>query len=141
MDQSRWLAALNADYHSAILTDGATHRLSADTEDRPLEILNPPDGAALEVYQVLAMAGGLTREAMARRDAFRAAITLLRAGHAADALRRFEDAGEGLTVPDAALDRFVSMAEEQAARDGAARKLPLPPASRPLRPNRKVPGL
>ncbi len=141
VDQSRWLAALNADYHSAILTDGTTHRMSADTEDRPLEILNPPDGAALEVYQVLAMTGGLSREAMAQRDAFRDAIILLRAGHAADALLRFKEAGEGLTSPDGTLEHFVYIAQEQSARDSAGRKLPLPPASRPLRSTLKVRGL
>lgn len=129
VEQSRWLAALNADYHTLILTDAATHRIAENTEDRPLEILNPPEGAALEIFHLLATRGGLSHDAMARRDAFRDAVILLRAGHAADALQRFEDARAGLIYADMALDRFVSLAEEQAARDGA--KLPLPIPSRP----------
>ena len=127
VEQSRWLAGLNAEYHTLILTDNATHRLAENTEDRPLEILNPPEGAAVEVFHLLATSGGLSREALARRDAFRDAITLLRAGHAEDALRRFEDAREGLIHEDAALERFVTQAEHQSARDGKK----LPPPSRP----------
>jgi hypothetical protein len=127
VEQSRWLAALNAEYRTLILTDGATHRLSENTEDRPLEILNPPEGAAVEVFHLLSTLGGLSQEAMARRDAFRDAIILLRAGHAEDALRRFEDAREGLIHEDAALERFVSHAEHQSARDGKK----LPPPARP----------
>lgn len=125
VEQSRWLAALNAEYHTPILTDNATHRLAENTEDRPLEILNPPEGAAVEIFHLLATRGGLSLEALARRDAFRDAIILLRAGHAEDALQRFEHAREGLIHEDPALERFVSNAEHQSARDG--RKLP-PPA-------------
>lgn len=127
VEQSRWLAALNAEYHTRILTDSATHRLAENTEDRPLEILNPPDGAAVEVFHLLATRGGLSIEALARRDAFRDAIVLLRAGHAEDALQRFEDAREGLIHEDAAMERFVTQAEHQSARDGKK----LPPPSRP----------
>ena len=127
VEQSRWLAALNADYHTLTLTDAATHRLADNTEDRPLEILNPPEGAAVEVFHLLATRGGLSQEAMARRDAFRDAIILLRAGHAEDALQRFEHAREGLIHEDAVLERFMTQAEHQSAREG--RKLP--PPSRP----------
>lgn len=127
VEQSRWLAVLNADYGTLILTDKATHLIAGNTEDRPLEILNPPEGAALEIMHLLATRGGLSGEALARRDAFRDAIMLLRAGHAEDALRRFEDARRGLVIEDAALDRFVAQAEHQIERDG--RKPP--PPSRP----------
>ena len=127
VEQSRWLAAQNAEYHTLLLTDAATHRLAENTEDRPLEILNPPEGAAVEIFHLLATRGGLSREALARRDAFRDAIILLRAGHADDALHRFEDAREGLIHEDAALERFVTQAEHQSARDGKK----LPPPSRP----------
>jgi class 3 adenylate cyclase len=125
VEQSRWLAAMNADYRTLILTDHATHRIAENTEDRPLEILNPPEGAALEVFHLLGVRGALSKEALSRRDAFRDAIILLRAGHAADALKRFEDAREGLIHEDAALERFVSQAEEQSARDS---RKPPPPA-------------
>ncbi len=125
VEQSRWLAALNADYSTHLLTDGATHRIAENTEDRPLEILNPPEGAAVEVFHLLGCRGGLSKEALARRDAFRDAIILLRAGHAADALGRFGDARIGLLHEDAALERFVSQAEEQSARDS---RKPPPPA-------------
>jgi class 3 adenylate cyclase len=127
VEQSRWLAALNAEYHTAILTDGAAHLTAGNTEDRPLEILNPPEGAAVEVYQLLATRGGLSREALARRDAFRDAVMLLRAGHAEDALIRFENAREGLIHEDSALERLAAQAEDQIERDG--RKPP--PPSRP----------
>lgn len=125
VEQSRWLAGLNTEYGTHILTDNATHLMAENTEDRPLEILNPPEGAALEIVHLLATRGGLSIEAMARRDAFRDAIMLLRAGHAEDALRRFEDARHGLVHEDVALERFVAQAEHQIERDG--RKLP-PPA-------------
>ena len=127
VEQSRWLAGLNAEYHTLILTDRATHLMAENTEDRPLEILNPPEGAAVEVFHLLATRGGLSGEALTRRNAFRDAIMLLRAGHAGDALERFEDAREGLVHEDAALERFVAQAEHQIERDG--RKLP--PPSRP----------
>jgi len=127
VEQSRWLAGLNADYGTTILSDKATHLMATNTEDRPLEILNPPEGAALEIMHLLATRGGLSGEALARRDAFRDAIMLLRAGHAEDALRRFEDARHGLVIEDSALDRFVAQAEHQIERDG--RKPP--PPSRP----------
>jgi class 3 adenylate cyclase len=127
VEQSRWLAALNADYHTAILTDGTAHFTAGNTEDRPLEILNPPEGAAVEVYQLLATRGGLSREALTRRDAFRDAVMLLRAGHAEDALIRFEHAREGLIHEDTALERLAAQAEDQIERDG--RKPP--PPSRP----------
>lgn len=127
VEQSRWLAGLNTEYHTAVLTDHATHRLAENTEDRPLEILNPPEGAAVGVFHLLATRGGLSAEALARRDAFRDAIFLLRAGHGEDALRRFEDAREGLIHEDAALERFVSFAEHQCARDG----IKPPPPARP----------
>ncbi|HWB04490.1 MAG TPA: hypothetical protein VG796_15790 [Verrucomicrobiales bacterium] len=125
VEQSRWLAALNTDYSTHILTDGATHRIAENTEDRPLEILNPPEGAAVEVFHLLGMRGGLSQEALARRDAFRDAIILLRAGHASDALIRFADARDGLIHEDIVLERFVSQAEEQSARD---QRKPPPPA-------------
>ena len=121
------VAFLHRASHTLILTDSATHRLAENTEDRPLEILNPPDGAAVEVFHLLATRGGLSIEALARRDAFRDAIVLLRAGHAEDALQRFEDAREGLIHEDAAMERFVTQAEHQSARDGKK----LPPPSRP----------
>ncbi len=127
VEQSRWLAGLNAEYHTHILTDGAAHVMAENVEDRPLEILNPPEGAAVEVYQLLATRGGLSREALARRDAFRDAVMLLRAGHAEDALKRFEHAREGLIHEDAALERLAAQAEDQIERDG--RKPP--PPSRP----------
>ena len=127
MEQSRWLAGLNADYQTVILTDDATHRLAENGEDRPLEILNPPEGAAVEVHHLLATRGGLSQEAMARRDAFRDAIILLRAGHAEDALRRFADARLGLVHEDPVLERFVASAEHQVARDRGI----LPPPARP----------
>ncbi len=125
VEQSRWLASLNAEYQTSILTDSTTHRVADNTEDRPLEILNPPEGAALEIFHLLGVRGGLSGEALARRDAFRDAIMLLRAGHAEDALARFTDAREGLVHGDAALERFVSQAEEQCARDD---RKPPPPA-------------
>jgi len=127
VEQSRWLAGLNAEYHTQILTDGAAHLMAEEVEDRPLEILNPPEGAALEVYQLLGTRGGLSAEALARRDAFRDAVALLRAGHAEDARLRFEHAREGLIHEDAALERLAAQAEDQIERDG--RKPP--PPSRP----------
>lgn len=139
VEQSRWLAGLNADYHTRILTDYTTHQLADNFEDRPLEILNPPEGAAVEVHQLLSAAGGLSREALSRRDAFRDAIMLLRAGHAGDALRRFEEAREGLIHEDIPLERFIAQAEEQAMRDG--KKLPLPERTRPRPSPRKIPRL
>jgi hypothetical protein len=74
----------------------------------------------VEVYQLLAQMGGLSGEAQVRRDAFRDAVVLLRAGHAEDALRRFGDAREGLVVPDPVLERFVSQAAMEMERGGGA---------------------
>jgi hypothetical protein len=96
------------------------HRVAERSEDRPLEVLHPPEGAAVEVYQLLAQAGGLSGEAQVRRDAFRDAVVLMRAGHAEDALRRFGDAREGLVVPDPVLERFVSQAAMEVERGGGA---------------------
>ena len=136
VEQSRWLASLNTDYGATILTDGATHLMALNTEDRPLEILNPPEGAAVEIFHLLATNGGLSSEALARRDAFRDAIALLRAGHAEDALHRFEDARTGLVHEDTALERFVAQAEHQIARDST--KLPLPARPRALFSPRRI---
>ena len=119
LERSKWLAQLNGEYHTRILTDDATHRAATRSEDRPLEILPPPDGAAVAVHQLLAETGGLSAEALARRDAFRDAVLLLRAGHAGDALNRFADARSGLTVPDPVLERFISQAEIHAERESA----------------------
>ena len=119
LERSKWLAQLNGEYHTRILTDDATHRGATKSEDRPLEILPPPDGAAVAVHQLLAQSGGLSAEALARRDAFRDAVLLLRAGHAGDALNRFADARAGLTVPDPVLERFISQAEIHAERESA----------------------
>lgn len=129
VEQSRWLASLNAEFHTRLLTDEATHLQASCVEDRPLEIMNPPEGAAVAIFQLLGAEGALSIEALQRRDAFRDAIVLLRAGHAADALARFADAREGLIHEDAVLERFVAEAEAQSARDGIKpplRKAPLP---------------
>lgn len=140
VEQSRWLAALNGEFHTRLLTDEATHLQAAGVEDRPLEIMNPPEGAAVAVFQLLASSGALSSEALQRRDAFRDAIMLLRAGHAADALVRFADARDGLIHEDAVLERFVAEAEAQAGRDGI--KAPLrPKAPRPRPSARKSPRL
>lgn len=116
---SRWLASQNAGYQTRTLLDNATHLRSSEIEDRPLEVLNPPDGAAMEIFHLLGTTGTLSLEQLARRDAFRDAIVLLRAGHASDALRRFADAREGLTEPDPALEQFEAQANDQARRDAA----------------------
>lgn len=128
VEVSRWLASQNAHYQTRTLLDAATHLRSADVEDRPLEVLNPPEGAAMEIYHLLGTAGTLSPEQLARRDAFRDAIVLLRAGHAADALRRFADAREGLVDSDPALEQFEAQANDQARRDAAAS---IPSASSP----------
>ena len=120
LDLSRWLASLNTNYHSRVLLDSRTRAASEKIEDRPLEVLNPPDGAAVEVFQFLGTAGGLSAEARARRDAFRDAITLLRAGHAQDALDRFQDARIGLVAADPVLDRFIAEAADQLRRDASS---------------------
>lgn len=129
VEQSRWLAALNTEFHTRLLIDETTHQQATAVEDRPLEIMNPPEGAAVAVFQLLAAEGALSSEALQRRDAFRDAIMLLRAGHAADALVRFADARAGLIHEDAVLERFVAEAEAQSIRDGikpALRKAPRP---------------
>lgn len=132
MELSRWLAAETASYDIRILTDSATHFAAARIEDRPLEFVNPPDGAAVEIFQLLGTPGSLSQEALARRQAFRDALMLLRAGHAGDALQRFGDAREGLTVPDPVLEYFVSLTTDQSQRDAASSSQsgpsPSPPA-------------
>lgn len=120
VELSRWLAAETANYEVRLLTDAATHFAADRIEDRPLEFVNPPDGAAVEIFQLLGTTGSLSQEALARRNAFRDAIMLLRAGHTEDALGRFADAREGLTVPDPVLDYFVSLATDQSQRDAAS---------------------
>jgi class 3 adenylate cyclase len=126
IDRSKWLAVLNAEYHSRILTDEAVHRLAERTEDRPLEVINPPEGAAVEVFQLLGQRGGLSAEALARRDAFRDAVMLLRAGHADDALQRFADARKGLLAQDPVLECMVGQAEEEKNRGGTGSRRVLP---------------
>lgn len=120
VELSRWLAAETANYEVRCLTDSATHLAADRVEDRPLEFVNPPDGAAVEIFHLLGTAGSLSQEAMARRHAFRDAIMLLRAGHAEDARQRFGDAREGLTVPDPVLEYFVALAADQSQRDAAS---------------------
>lgn len=138
---SRWLAALNSNHQTRILLDSAT-RLRADSaEDRPLEILNPPEGAAMEIFELLGTTGSLSADAMARRDAFRDAIVLLRAGHAGDALRRFADAGAGLAKPDPVLEHFLAQATHQVHRDGSSPPpAPLPLPANLLPPRRRLPA-
>jgi len=131
VELSRWLAAETANYEVRCLTDSATHLAADRVEDRPLEFVNPPDGAAVEIFHLLGTAGSLSQEAMARRHAFRDAIMLLRAGHAEDARQRFGDAREGLTVPDPVLEYFVTLAADQSQRDAASSGA-APPPSAPL---------
>lgn len=125
IENSRWLALQNGHYHSRILIDEATRRRAEKVEDRPLEILQPPEGAAIEIFQLLGTLGSLSSEARERRDAFRDAIMLLRAGHARDALRRFEDA-RSTTAPDPVLDGFIAQAMEQSRRDHPQSSPPFP---------------
>ncbi len=148
VELSRWLAAETAGYGIRLLTDSATHLAADRIEDRPLEFVNPPDGAAVEIFQLLGTNGSLSAEAIARRNAFRDALMLLRAGHAEDALTRFADAREGLTVPDPVLDHFVAVAEDQLKRDSPSAPAPdksppsafRPPAApRSAKPPRKLP--
>lgn len=136
---SRWLAAQNSNYQTRTLLDSST-RLRADSaEDRPLEILNPPEGAAIEIFELLGTTGSLSADAMARRDAFRDAIILLRAGHAGDALRRFADAGDGLTESDPVLEHFLAQAAHQVRRDGSSpASAPLPLPANLLPPRRRL---
>jgi class 3 adenylate cyclase len=126
IDRSKWLALLNGEYHSRILTDDTVHRLAERSEDRPLEVVNPPEGAAVELFQLLGQSGGLSGEALARRDAFRDAVMLLRAGHAEDALLRFAEARKGLLAPDPVLERMVGMAEEEKNRGGTGARRGVP---------------
>ncbi len=131
VELSRWLAAETASYEVRLLTDHATHLAADRIEDRPLEFVNPPSGAAVEIFQILGTLGSLSGEALARRQAFRDAIMLLRAGHAGDALSRFADAREGLTTPDPVLEYFVSLATDQSERDAAGSGPPGSAASSP----------
>jgi class 3 adenylate cyclase len=119
VELSRWLAAETSNYEVRLLTDHATHLTADRIEDRPLEFVNPPSGAAVEIFHLLGTLGSLSGEALARRQAFRDAIILLRAGHTSDALARFADAREGLTAPDPVLEYFVSLAMDQSGRDAA----------------------
>lgn len=145
VEVSRWLAIQNSNYQSRTLLDPVTHLRAAEIEDRPLEVLNPPEGAAMEIFQLLGTTGSLSVEELARRDAFRDAIILLRAGHAGDAIERFADAREGLSTPDPALDQFLAQAADQARRDGSASAVtsaPVPPPPSgllPLPPRRRLP--
>ena len=134
VELSRWLAAETASYEVRLLTDAATHLAADGIEDRPLEFVNPPDGAAVEIFQLLGTTGSLSQEALARRHAFRDAIMLLRAGHAGDALARFADARAGLTVPDPPLDYFVALATDQSQRDAASTPATPTPVSREAAP-------
>ncbi|MFN5961250.1 MAG: hypothetical protein ACK5CW_07205, partial [Verrucomicrobiota bacterium] len=90
------------------------------------EVVNPPEGAAVELFQLLGQSGGLSGEALARRDAFRDAVMLLRAGHADDALLRFAEARKGLLAPDPVLERMVGMAEEEKNRGGTGARRVVP---------------
>ena len=120
LELSRWLSAATANYEVRLLTDSATHLAASRVEDRPLEFVNPPEGAAVEIFHLLGTTGSLSQAALARRQAFRDAIMLLRAGHAEDALHRFSDARHGLTLPDPVLEYFVSLATDQTQRDNAS---------------------
>ncbi len=130
VELSRWLAALNSTWQTRVLLDAATHLAADNVEARPLEFINPPEGAAVEIFQLLGTTGTLSRAALARRNAFRDAIMLLRAGHAADAARRFADARTDLPAADPVLDYFVSIALDQTQRDAASAGSP-PPAAPP----------
>jgi class 3 adenylate cyclase len=139
MELSRWLASTTSIYEVRLLADSATHLAADRIEDRPLEFVNPPDGAAVEIFHLLGTTGSLSQEALARRQAFRDAIMLLRAGHATDALSRFADANVGLVTPDPVLAYFVSMATDQAQRD-AASSGPPPSAGEPTSNPSRRPG-
>lgn len=142
VELSRWLAAETSSYEVRLLTDHATHLAADRIEDRPLEIVNPPSGAAVEIFQLLGTLGSLSGEALARRQAFRDAIMLLRAGHASDALARFADARDGLTTPDPVLEYFVSLAMDQSGRDAAGSggaSTPVP-SSQPVSRRKEMPS-
>ncbi len=141
LELSRWLASQTAPFEVPILLDSATHFAASNSEDRPLEFVQPPSGGPLEVFQLLGTTGSLSPEALARRQAFRDAIALLRAGHPEDALRRFADARHGLLNPDPPLEYFVSRAAEQAQRAATrAPSAPLPLGADPLPFPRRKPG-
>ena len=137
---SRWLAAETAHYEVPILLDAPTHFAASHLEDRPLEFVNPPVGPAVEIFQLLGTIGSLSPEALARRQAFRDAITLLRAGHAEDARRRFADASLGLNSPDPVLEHFISLANDQSQRDAASSAPLAPPGSAPSASPRRKPA-
>ena len=148
VELSRWLALQNSSYQTGILLDAATHLVADAVQDRPLEFINPPEGAAVEIFQLLGSDASLSRDADTRRHAFRDAIILLRAGHAEDAARRFDDARPAPPAADPVLEYFVSMARDQSLRDAAslgpaqsANPQPVPPptARRPGKPSRKLP--
>ena len=140
VELSRWLGSLNGTYQTRILMDAATHLAADNVEDRPLEFINPPEGAAVEIFQLLGTTGSLSCEALARRNAFRDAIMLLRAGHATDAAGRFEDARGGLAPPDPVLDYFLGIAQDQSQRDAASTGPPVASAPGPP-PSPPVPNL
>ncbi len=123
VEQSRWLAGLNAEYQTRLLLDDETRSLSAESGmlARPLEILNPPEGAAVAVDELRAPPYGLSIAAMERLAAYGDGIALLRGGYAADALLRFDHARAGLEKPDVVLERFATEAAEQVTRDEAGR--------------------
>lgn len=136
---SRWLAAHNAAYGSRILIDAATHD-AAELEDCPLEVLNPPEGAAVEVYQLLGMAGSLDEAALRRRDAFREGILFLRNGMPQAAVAAFEEASAGATDPVTA--HFASLARAEATRAPSRRTEAVKPfvsTERTSHPEKKEP--
>jgi len=63
-------------------------------EVRPMEMIYDPERNLMsEVYQLLALAGDLSDEERARRDAFWQGVILYRSGKCDEALARFSEAG------------------------------------------------
>lgn len=115
-DYSRRLAHANFRYGSGILVGPETYRLLGDAvEVRPMEMFYDPERDVMtEIYELLAMAGGLDEGGAERRARFWNGVILFREGRFEDALDELSQARRG-GESDPPLEFFLARVQESLA--------------------------
>ncbi|MCB1242365.1 MAG: adenylate/guanylate cyclase domain-containing protein [Verrucomicrobiales bacterium] len=123
IDYCRRLSRANLIYQSQVIIGASTYaRASELLEIRPLEMFYDPDVHQMtEIYELLALAGGLGSLQKVRRDAFWEGVIHYRAGRYEEAIERFV-VSKPPDVADPPVSYFLEQAQNRLGR--VARGLP-----------------
>ena len=106
---SRRLSRVNLRYGSEVVVNARTHKLLGDwAEVRPLEMVYDADKHVMsEVYELLGVSAGRTKQQVANRDLFWQGVIYYRAGQFGDAIKQFELARKNTPEEDGPLDYYI----------------------------------